>query len=126
MSLSTVPASPILDEDLGGGNDDDAHEKPSTSVPLLSIDDDEIEFIDYVDESQLEHVMKLVIQDLSEPYSSTLSLLSCGDAPSFARPCLSSKIANEWLVSGCFRLSSGCFAFLWLDGETMRVSLRGV
>lgn len=30
-----------------------------------------IEFKDYKDESQLEHVMKLVLQDLSEPYSST-------------------------------------------------------
>jgi hypothetical protein len=29
------------------------------------------EFADYVDETQLEHVMKLVLQDLSEPYSST-------------------------------------------------------
>jgi hypothetical protein len=28
-------------------------------------------FADYVDETQLEHVMKLVLQDLSEPYSST-------------------------------------------------------
>jgi 2-hydroxy-3-keto-5-methylthiopentenyl-1-phosphate phosphatase len=81
MSLSTAPASPVRDEDLGGDHDDDANEKPSTSV-ALAIDDDEIEFIDYVDESQLEHVMKLVIQDLSEPYSSTSLLLSCGDAPS--------------------------------------------
>ena len=35
--------------------------------------DGKIEFQDYKDESQLEHVMKLVLQDLSEPYSSKLS-----------------------------------------------------
>ena len=43
----------------------------TTSLPAAkdySLDD--IEFVDYVDESQLEHVMKLVLQDLSEPYSS--------------------------------------------------------
>ena len=36
---------------------------------LISASED-IEFVDYEDETQLEHVMKLVIQDLSEPYSS--------------------------------------------------------
>lgn len=35
----------------------------------------EIEFQDYKDESQLTHVMKLVLQDLSEPYSSKLLFL---------------------------------------------------
>lgn len=34
---------------------------------------EEIEFRDYADESQLEHVMKLVTTDLSEPYSSTFT-----------------------------------------------------
>ena len=34
-----------------------------------------IEFRDYADESQLEHVMKLVTTDLSEPYSSTCTVL---------------------------------------------------
>lgn len=42
-----------------------------------------IRFVDYVDESQLEHVMSLVGRDLSEPYSSTLygmrSLLCSSD-----------------------------------------------
>jgi hypothetical protein len=32
-----------------------------------------IRFVDYVDESQLEHVMSLVGRDLSEPYSSTFA-----------------------------------------------------
>jgi hypothetical protein len=32
-----------------------------------------IRFVDYVDESQLDHVMSLVGRDLSEPYSSELS-----------------------------------------------------
>ena len=44
------------------------------STSFLKIDDDpnnDILFVDYKDESQLDHVMKLVIQDLSEPYSST-------------------------------------------------------
>jgi N-alpha-acetyltransferase 30 len=41
-----------------------------------------IRFVDYVDESQLEHVMSLVGRDLSEPYSST-----------FAKPC------DPWLLS---------------------------
>jgi hypothetical protein len=34
------------------------------------------EFADYVDETQLEHVMKLVLQDLSGPYSSMLTYCS--------------------------------------------------
>ena len=38
-----------------------------------------IRFVDYKDESQLEHVMSLVGRDLSEPYSSEfLLLLGCG------------------------------------------------
>jgi len=45
------------------------------SIPLVADDqlDDSIagiRFVDYVDESQLEHVMSLVGRDLSEPYSS--------------------------------------------------------
>lgn len=32
-----------------------------------------IRFVDYVDESQLDHVMSLVGRDLSEPYSSKSS-----------------------------------------------------
>ena len=45
------------------------------NINLPSIDG--IEFVDYVDERQLEDVMRLVGQDLSEPYSGedfTLSL----------------------------------------------------
>ena len=38
-----------------------------TGHSLPSIDG--IEFVDYVDERQLEDVMRLVGQDLSEPYS---------------------------------------------------------
>jgi hypothetical protein len=38
----------------------------------MSLDFGSIEFKDYKDESQLEHVMKLVTTDLSEPYSSTI------------------------------------------------------
>jgi len=34
-----------------------------------------IRFVDYKDESQLEHVMSLVGRDLSEPYSSEFFLL---------------------------------------------------
>ena len=49
------------------------------SIPLVTDDqlDDAIEgirFVDYVDESQLEHVMSLVGRDLSEPYSSAYIL----------------------------------------------------
>ena len=43
-----------------------------SSVPMESTDADLIEFSDYKNEAQLEHVMKLVLQDLSEPYSSKL------------------------------------------------------
>jgi hypothetical protein len=41
-------------------------------------DNEEIEgirFVDYRDESQLEHVMSLVGRDLSEPYSGELGLI---------------------------------------------------
>ena len=61
---------------VNDGNDKDSTKtnvlKHSTS--FLKIDDDpnnDILFVDYKDESQLDQVMKLVIQDLSEPYSST-------------------------------------------------------
>lgn len=37
-----------------------------TQLPTI----DGIEFVDYVNEEQLEDVMRLVGQDLSEPYSS--------------------------------------------------------
>ena len=95
MSVSAGTASPVpppqvspmrceVSEDeqdalrsKSGDNDEDTGKRkkpvitPSTS--FLSIDDDpnnDIMFVDYKDESQLDHVMKLVIQDLSEPYSS--------------------------------------------------------
>jgi hypothetical protein len=35
---------------------------------------EDVVFQDYVDESQLEHVTRLVERDLSEPYSSRLQL----------------------------------------------------
>jgi hypothetical protein len=41
-----------------------------------------VEFKDYEDESQLEHVMKLVTKDLSEPYSSEFFTLGARK-PSF-------------------------------------------
>lgn len=37
---------------------------------VTSASKNEIEFRDYMNESQLDHVMQLVTQDLSEPYSS--------------------------------------------------------
>ena len=37
-----------------------------------------IRFVDYRDESQLDDVMSLVASDLSEPYSSTFSVLAAG------------------------------------------------
>jgi hypothetical protein len=47
---------------------------PRTDVHNNKSNDDEeiagVRFVDYVDESQLEHVMSLVGNDLSEPYSS--------------------------------------------------------
>lgn len=46
---------------MSPNNDDDA-------IPLLEIPG--IRFVDYKNESQLEHVMSLVGRDLSEPYSS--------------------------------------------------------
>jgi hypothetical protein len=50
--------------------------KNSTTTNTIDAQDDEdectiegIRFVDYVDESQLHHVMNLVGRDLSEPYS---------------------------------------------------------
>ena len=44
------------------------------AISADDLDDNEsidgIEFVDYMDESQLENVMELVGRDLSEPYSS--------------------------------------------------------
>lgn len=44
---------------------------PSSNTTSNQHETMSFEFADYVDETQLEHVMKLVLQDLSEPYSST-------------------------------------------------------
>lgn len=48
---------------------------PAAAATAIEFNDTNpnIEFVDYKDESQLEDVMNLVIQDLSEPYSSKLS-----------------------------------------------------
>lgn len=48
-----------------------SEEQSTEDKALYSTSENNIEFKDYKDESQLEHVMKLVLQDLSEPYSST-------------------------------------------------------
>jgi hypothetical protein len=39
---------------------------------MTGVESDDIVFQDYLDESQLEYVTRLVENDLSEPYSSTL------------------------------------------------------
>lgn len=53
--------------------DEDAVAKECVPVETNTADDDEpiggIEFVDYVDERQLDDVMRLVGKDLSEPYS---------------------------------------------------------
>ena len=41
----------------------------SSSVSMLSTDDFDIEYVDYVDESMLPEIHRLVSKDLSEPYS---------------------------------------------------------
>jgi hypothetical protein len=43
------------------------------SDDLLAAAAEDIEFVNYENEAQLEHVMNLVTKDLSEPYSSTLN-----------------------------------------------------
>jgi hypothetical protein len=61
------------------GNEGSRDELPSSSARNGATGDDEgpndeiegIRFVDYVNESQLDHVMSLVGRDLSEPYSST-------------------------------------------------------
>ena len=48
------------------------HKMDPISREIENNDDEQIDginFVDYVDESQLEHVMSLVSADLSEPYS---------------------------------------------------------
>ena len=45
-----------------------------------------IEFVTYVDEGQLDDVMRLVGQDLSEPYSSELVLVLSHHIESFSPP----------------------------------------
>ncbi len=45
-----------------------------------------IEFVNYVDEGQLDDVMRLVGQDLSEPYSSELVLVLSHHNESFFPP----------------------------------------
>ena len=48
------------------------HNDQNGDVQLMRMDG--ITFVDYTDESQLDHVMSLVGRDLSEPYSSTYHL----------------------------------------------------
>lgn len=45
----------------------------TTATTSLDEEIEGIQFVDYIDESQLDHVMSLVGRDLSEPYSSELS-----------------------------------------------------
>ena len=68
MTNMTPSTSHATDECIGSRTTGSAAH-PGSNVNDYNLDD--IEFVDYVDESQLEHVMKLVLQDLSEPYSST-------------------------------------------------------
>jgi hypothetical protein len=49
----------------------DPQPPPSSNTTTQQHETKSFVFADYVDETQLEHVMKLVLQDLSEPYSST-------------------------------------------------------
>lgn len=57
-----MPASPSA----GGG--------PSSSSAAALPAIEGIQFVDYVDEEQLDDVMRLVGQDLSEPYSGELAV----------------------------------------------------
>ena len=81
LSDSTTVASPGT---IGGGQEAAGgrsyqSKREAKPVVCLPMDDDspatDILFVDYKDESQLDHVMKLVIQDLSEPYSSECKIL---------------------------------------------------
>ena len=56
-------------DDCGDDGDNDNVNKDDKKLELVQING--IRFIDYSDESQLDHVMSLVGRDLSEPYSST-------------------------------------------------------
>jgi peptide alpha-N-acetyltransferase len=49
----------------------DINTKDTPDALSSTCDSNQIEFQDYMDESQLDHVMQLVTKDLSEPYSST-------------------------------------------------------
>ena len=57
-------------------NDDDDDQNANDDINVQLIPIDGIKFVDYTDESQLDHVMSLVGRDLSEPYSSTYDV-SC-------------------------------------------------
>ena len=75
-----------------------------SSSKLLKADlippEGEIEFQDYKDESQLPHVMKLVLQDLSEPYSSKLLFL--GENNNCMHLDSPSHILPLWYPTLCF------------------------
>jgi len=65
-----------INNNNNSNNDNDNDDNKNESSSLKDDDDDDtsiegIEFVDYMDESQLEYVMDLVGRDLSEPYSST-------------------------------------------------------
>lgn len=56
------------------GNDENLETNRDTPmIAILPNHQTGIKFVDYQDESQLDHVMSLVGRDLSEPYSSTYS-----------------------------------------------------
>ena len=79
-SLDTVQTDKIplrpLDKSAKQNKNDDDDQNANDDINVQLIPIDGIKFVDYTDESQLDHVMSLVGRDLSEPYSSTYDV-SC-------------------------------------------------
>jgi hypothetical protein len=60
----------VIDDDCAATSLQQSYQYNDTQNTYTEIQIDGIRFEDYIDESQLDHVMSLVGQDLSEPYSS--------------------------------------------------------
>ena len=71
MDSSCIPEA-AMDESSGTADADNQLNEARDLLAKLSIQSDipGIRFVNYKDESQLHHVMRLVGDDLSEPYSS--------------------------------------------------------
>jgi hypothetical protein len=68
-SFDVIHNDEFAQRQLEDDENDIGDNKGDINLQLMRIDG--IQFVDYADESQLDHVMSLVGRDLSEPYSST-------------------------------------------------------